>query len=635
MASSAKSSVVSSETNKSTQSLPVSAPPNTPVAVDRHPNILAHDEVTANDFADAIASELDELEEETTVYPPSSTTDMSPGRDPMDSSPVLQSGGVPLAIRRLRPAAVHSRVAVEESDGSPSDDSGSDSDQGAEGGGVKLTPQPRRPANMPEVRGGMSEPVARAPSVVIEEGLRPGLTPARLSIPYLEPHNMPGHHMQHPGYQSSAAPPNFRMPRPHRMSSASELMDQATGAIPLPALPTRLPRNEEAASRTENNGDVFVEQPAPTRRLSVAGLHAAASRYVEPVPQVVQPPVEVQSRTSNRFINLNSQTFQPGRQLPHRQAQAQAQAATRPAGFTRGNPANVNPRFRNQARSAFQQSYSTFSGNNNFSRNPVAAGTGPFPPSPYAPIQGNQPRNFAHQQNRTMVPSMSYEYLASVTLPEFEKLGLPKVLTPPTTFTLLNGPASETFNYLTQHGKQRPPMDIAFQGRYEPFVQRALERRPLCAAILKIDELPYEVKNSDIVAYIGGTAKILNDNEEPIHIMMERITTKTGAAYVEFYDARSAYKVVEKHNNARTQGKPIRIQNRMVTASISSHDALMTDLFPCARGVTWRNGEPYVQSDNAFKGFVSEEELIGLVKNIEFPGRVSFNPLISHAASQS
>jgi hypothetical protein len=412
-------------------------------------------------------------------------------------------------------------------------------------------------------------------------------------------------------------------------------MDQATGAIPLPALPTRLPRNEEAASRTENNGDVFVEQPAPTRRLSVAGLHAAASRYVEPVPQVVQPPVEVQSRTSNRFINLNSQTFQPGRQLPHRQAQAQAQAATRPAGFTRGNPANVNPRFRNQARSAFQQSYSTFSGNNNFSRNPVAAGTGPFPPSPYAPIQGNQPRNFAHQQNRTMVPSMSYEYLASVTLPEFEKLGLPKVLTPPTTFTLLNGPASETFNYLTQHGKQRPPMDIAFQGRYEPFVQRALERRPLCAAILKIDELPYEVKNSDIVAYIGGTAKILNDNEEPIHIMMERITTKTGAAYVEFYDARSAYKVVEKHNNARTQGKPIRIQNRMVTASISSHDALMTDLFPCARGVTWRNGEPYVQSDNAFKGFVSEEELIGLVKNIEFPGRVSFNPLISHAASQN
>jgi RNA recognition motif-containing protein len=419
-------------------------------------------------------------------------------------------------------------------------------------------------------------------------------------------------------------------------------MDQATGAIPLPAVPVRVSRNEEAAFRAEVNADVFVEQPAPTRRLSVADLHAAASRYVEPVPQVVEPPVEVQSRTSNRFITLNSQTFQPPSQLPaapslgaHRQAHAQAQATIRPAGFTRGNPANVNPRFRNHpSSSAFQQTHSTFSGNNNISRNRVAAGTGPFPPSPYAPIQGNQPRNFAHQQNRTMIPSMSYEYLTSVTLPEFEKLGLPKVLTPPNTFTLLNGPASETFNYLTQHGRQRPPMDIAFQGRYEPFVQRALERRPLCAAILKIDDLPYEVKNSDIVAYIGGTAKILNDNEEPIHIMMERITTKTGAAYIEFYDARSAYKVVEKHNNARTQGKPIRIQNRMVTASISSHDALMQDLFPCARGVTWRNGEPYVQPGNTFKGFVSEEELIGLVKNIEFPGRVSFIPLISHPTSR-
>lgn len=126
----------------------------------------------------------------------------------------------------------------------------------------------------------------------------------------------------------------------------------------------------------------------------------------------------------------------------------------------------------------------------------------------------------------------------------------------------------------------------------------------------KIEDLPYEVKISDIIAFVGGTAKILNDKEEPIHIMMERITTKTGAAYVEFYDTRSAHAIIDKHNDARTNGRPLRINQRIVTVTMSSNDALLKDLFPAARDINaWRLGQPEVPALVIWKGFVSYKEL--------------------------
>lgn len=243
------------------------------------------------------------------------------------------------------------------------------------------------------------------------------------------------------------------------------------------------------------------------------------------------------------------------------------------------------------------------------------------------PLLGNlfatMPQQFSHRQMSAPVSSLTYEQLIAVTVQEFKKNGSSKLNAQPHSFMLRDGPASETLTYLTQNFTLRPPMDVAFRPQYEPFVERALERHKLCPAVLKIEDLPYEVKASDIIAFIGGTAKILNDNEEPVHIMQERLTSKTGAAYIEFYDAHSALKVVEKYETARGSNKPLRLHNRAVTVSLGSHDGLMKDLFPNARGVTWANGEPIITDGSRFKGFVSDEELVCLVKNVEVPSRVS------------
>ncbi|KAB5559811.1 hypothetical protein GE09DRAFT_1220480 [Coniochaeta sp. 2T2.1] len=191
----------------------------------------------------------------------------------------------------------------------------------------------------------------------------------------------------------------------------------------------------------------------------------------------------------------------------------------------------------------------------------------------------------------------------------FEKINLPKLNTQPKTFDMTQA-ASDTLNFLTNGFSTRPPIDLATSSAHEPFIQSAVMSKGSNCPVVKIDDLPYEAKVSDIIAFVGGNAKILNDADEPVHIMMERITTKTGAAYVEFYEYESAVKVVDKHRLAKAHGKP---------------DALLKDLFPYAREVDWINGQPVFKvAPEVFKGFVTEEELISLVKNVEFPHRVPY-----------
>ena len=215
----------------------------------------------------------------------------------------------------------------------------------------------------------------------------------------------------------------------------------------------------------------------------------------------------------------------------------------------------------------------------------------------------------------------------------FEKISLPQQRTQPKAFDMAQ-PASDMLNFLTNGFNTRPPIDVAMSTTHEPFIQSAIMSKPSNNPVVKIDDLPYEAKVSDIIAFVGGNAKILNDADEPVHIMMERITTKTGAAYVEFYEYESAIKVVDKHRLAKAHGKPVRINTRIVTVAMTSQDALLKDLFPYAREVEWMKGQPVFQvAPEVFKGFVTEEELISLVKNVEFPHRVSL-PL-AHIPPQS
>lgn len=224
---------------------------------------------------------------------------------------------------------------------------------------------------------------------------------------------------------------------------------------------------------------------------------------------------------------------------------------------------------------------------------------------------------------RSGLHHIDWQQLVSESREEFAKVVLPQLNDQPATFNTAV-PASDTLNLLTSSFTTRPSLDLATSPDFEPFVQSASKANTPIFPVVKIDELPYEARVSDVIGFLGGNAKILNDADEPVHIMLERITAKTGAAYVEFYDFESAMRVVDKHRQAKAHGKPVRIGSRIVNVSMSSQDQLLRDLFPYARHVNWIAGQPHIMVPaEQFKGFVTDEELISLVKNVEFPHRVS------------
>lgn len=96
---------------------------------------------------------------------------------------------------------------------------------------------------------------------------------------------------------------------------------------------------------------------------------------------------------------------------------------------------------------------------------------------------------------------------------------------------------------------------------------------------------------------------------------MERVTSKTNDAYVEFMSMQAAIAAVEKHQKAAASGRLSRLGDRPIEVELSSESALMKDLFPLAKGVRWDGAVPVILQDhptqpwNCFKGFVTEEEV--------------------------
>lgn len=146
-------------------------------------------------------------------------------------------------------------------------------------------------------------------------------------------------------------------------------------------------------------------------------------------------------------------------------------------------------------------------------------------------------------------------------------------------------------------------------------------------------QIPFATKRSEVIAFLGRTSKILNDAEEPVHIIMEKVTSKTMDCYVEFMTLEDAMRAVEKHTQNQLSGRPTRLGDRPVDLQLSSQGSLMKDLFPVAAGVVWKGVSPEIQSQKPnepwsnFKGFISAEEMVMLVKHVEVPHRVSCSPL--------
>lgn len=150
--------------------------------------------------------------------------------------------------------------------------------------------------------------------------------------------------------------------------------------------------------------------------------------------------------------------------------------------------------------------------------------------------------------------------------------------------------------------------------------------------LTSFQQIPYSVTRAEVLAFLGRNAKLVNELEtEPVHIVMERVTSKTMDAYIEFVNEEEAMNAVNRYEINRSGGRGGRLGERHVELEVVGQAQLMKELFPKARNVHWRGARPEIypveendkKYNSGFRGFMIREELVMLVKHVDTPQRVS------------
>ncbi|KAI1771664.1 hypothetical protein F4818DRAFT_444993 [Hypoxylon cercidicola] len=163
-----------------------------------------------------------------------------------------------------------------------------------------------------------------------------------------------------------------------------------------------------------------------------------------------------------------------------------------------------------------------------------------------------------------------------------------------------------------------------------PFTELGSSGRPDTAhGVVVILNAPFNITQAEVKAFMGRSSRILNDIDEPVHIMMDRVTSKTYDVYVELMTFQDAVNAVHRHEDAVMRGRQPRLGFRHVEVKLSSQGRLMKELFPFAKGVNWDTIPPGIELNSRwswenFDGFVSQEELTMMWKHVENPGRTPF-----------
>ncbi|KAK0109877.1 hypothetical protein ONS95_002548 [Cadophora gregata] len=207
---------------------------------------------------------------------------------------------------------------------------------------------------------------------------------------------------------------------------------------------------------------------------------------------------------------------------------------------------------------------------------------------------------------------------------------LPQHLSPYTGGSLLQKPpVSAPLRRLAVNGK--PAISDALEPANLPMVEYCRLAREDTWGVIRIKNIPYSVNRPEVLAFLGRNARIISEQDfEPVHIVMERVTSKTLDCYVEFVNFTEAVNAVNRFETNRTGGRGGRLGQRHVEVELSCQEQLMHDLFPKAKNVTWSGSRPIIKpkDDNdkynsGFQGFIIKEELVMLVKHVEAPQRVS------------
>jgi len=149
-------------------------------------------------------------------------------------------------------------------------------------------------------------------------------------------------------------------------------------------------------------------------------------------------------------------------------------------------------------------------------------------------------------------------------------------------------------------------------------------------------QIPFTVNYQEIVQFVNRFAPtpMIKKNHDgyPIHIIMEKPTGKTMDCFVEFPNHEAAYDCVSRYEYQQI-GKFSKLGTRNVTLDLSNQAELMEAVFPRARLIQFDkfNGEPHVipqkrdkDWSEGFRGFITLEEVYGIIKFAESPGRVSW-----------
>ncbi|KAA8900029.1 hypothetical protein FN846DRAFT_782012 [Sphaerosporella brunnea] len=167
-------------------------------------------------------------------------------------------------------------------------------------------------------------------------------------------------------------------------------------------------------------------------------------------------------------------------------------------------------------------------------------------------------------------------------------------------------------------------MDAETAVKHAPFVdlgRTALAQNWSC---VKIGNIPYNVTSEELLDFLGRNSNIVPEaaGSIGIHVIMDRSTGKTMDAYVEFMNARDAWKCVSRRRS-RVLG------NRHLSLDVVDPSELMKDIFPRAKGIVWDgvipnpalNKPEYVSKTE----IISREELVLIVNHARTPHRSPFS----------
>ncbi|KAK5656525.1 hypothetical protein OQA88_4502 [Cercophora sp. LCS_1] len=193
-------------------------------------------------------------------------------------------------------------------------------------------------------------------------------------------------------------------------------------------------------------------------------------------------------------------------------------------------------------------------------------------------------------------------------------------------------PRSAQLSALLATPTGRPAISVALSEQYFPFVVGTSQATSVCHfGVVKIKNIPYNTTVGEILAVIGRNARLPADSHEPVHIIMDKVTSKTQDAYVEFASLRDAERALDRVQEGIQRKRHPRLGERIVEVELSSQADLCRDLFPFAQGVVWEGNLPVIQPEvpgepwKSFRGFVTDEELIVVTSHVKNPARSPFS----------